>query len=114
MRALDKNIVDLQKEFDEFRIKAPLTGINPLTSDIGLKEGITENSRFEVLEKVIREDGTIKYKRAGIIRPEKGKIWDNRFMAEKEGTEESLLGYTTFEKVSGGDFYPGMLIREIK
>ena len=25
-----------------------------------------------------------------------------------------ILGYTTFEKVSGGDFYPGMLIREIK
>lgn len=35
-------------------------------------------------------------------------------MTEKEGTEESLLGYTTFEKVSGGDVYPGMLIREIK
>lgn len=26
----------------------------------------------------------------------------------------SDLSYTTFKKVSGGDFYPGMLIREIK
>ena len=24
------------------------------------------------------------------------------------------FGFTTFRKVSGGDFYPGMLIREIK
>jgi len=24
------------------------------------------------------------------------------------------LAYTEFKKVSGGDFYPGMLIREIK
>ena len=34
-------------------------------------------------------------------------------MAEEEGAPGATLGKTTFKKVSGGDFYPGMLIREI-
>ena len=41
-------------------------------------------------------------------------IWDNRFMAVEEKAEGASLKYTTFKKVSGGDFYTGMLIREIK
>ena len=35
-------------------------------------------------------------------------------MAKEEKAEGAELGFTTFEKVSGKDFYPGMLIREIK
>ena len=41
-------------------------------------------------------------------------IWDNRYMASEEQAYGSDFGFTTFRKVSGGDFYPGMLIREIK
>ena len=55
-----------------------------------------------------------QYKRKGTIKPVKGKIWDNRFMAKEEGAENSDLGFTTFTKVSGGDFYPGLLVRELK
>lgn len=113
-RALDENVANLQKNFDVFKVKAPLMNISPLTSEIGLKEGMTEKSRYEVLEVVEDEKGHIDYKRVGIIKPMKDKIWDNRFMAEEEGAENATLGFTTFEKVSGGDFYPGMLIREIK
>jgi len=50
----------------------------------------------------------------GVIRPVKDKIWDNRYMAAEEKAENATLGFTTFEKVSGGSFYPGMLIREMK
>ena len=39
---------------------------------------------------------------------------DNRCMAAEEQADGAGLGFTTFEKVSGGDFYPGMLVREIK
>lgn len=113
-RALDKNLADLQHSFSDFRIKAPLVSLSPLKAYIGMKEDIDEESRYEVLEPQLDELGKIKYKRAGIIKPIKGKIWDNRYMATEEGVIEATLNGTEFQKVSGGDFYPGMLIREIK
>lgn len=113
-RALDENIANLQKNFDAFKIKAPLLGINPLTCEIGKKEGVSESSRYEVLEAVQDPEGRIHYERVGIIRPVKGAIWDNRYMAKEEGAENANLGVTTFERVSGKDFDQGMLVREIK
>lgn len=41
-------------------------------------------------------------------------IWYNRFMAIEERADNASLGFTTFEKVSGGNFYQGMLVRELK
>ena len=79
-----------------------------------MKEDINEDSRYEVLEKEIDERGVTKYKRVGVIKPIPGKIWDNRYMASEEGSIESQLDATYFEKVSGGEFYKGYLIREIK
>ena len=114
VRALDKNIAELQHKFADFRIKAPLVSTSPLKAYIGMKEDVTEKLRYEVLEVVEEEDGRHSYKRVGIIRPIAGAIWDNRFMAEEEGSQESKLDGTLFEKVSGDEFYPGMLIRELK
>ena len=113
-RAIDENIVSLQNEFEEFRIKTPLVSNAPLTAYIGMKEGVTEKSLYEVLETIENEDGTRQYKRVGIIKPVKNLIWDNRFMAAEEGAATANLGYTTFIKESGSNFLPGMLIREIK
>ncbi len=113
-RAIDKNIAQLQKEYEVFRVKTPLFSIKPLTAKIGLKEDIDENSRFEVLEMIEDENGRIRYKRVGIVKPVKGKIWDNRFMAEfEEENEGSTRTETEFEVVSGSGFYPGMLLREM-
>lgn len=112
-RAIDENIANLQKNFEVFKVKTPLTGVEPLTADIGMKEGITEDSRFEVLEAVL-EDNRVVYKKVGEIKPIPGMIRDNRYMAEEEGATGAGLQYTTFKKTSGKDFYPGMLIREIK
>ena len=61
-----------------------------------------------------KDNGRTKYKRIGIIKPIKGKIWDNRYMAVEEEAVNALLKYTTFEVVSGKGFYPGMLVREIR
>ncbi len=113
-RAIDKNLADLQHEFANFRIKAPLISTEPLNAYVGMKEDITESSRFEVLERSINKKGHIEYRRVGVIRPIKNKIWDNRYWASEENTKESALGATYFQKISGGNFYPGMLIREIK
>lgn len=113
-RAVDKSISELQKSFDEFKVFTPLISTDPLCAYIGLKEGVDEDSRYEVLEKTIGANGRTKYEKVGEIKPVAGQIWDNRFMAADDNEAGSELQYTTFKKVSGKDFFPGMLIREIR
>lgn len=112
-RAIDENIVDLQRNYEEFRTKTPLVSVEPLTAFIGKKEGVSEDSKYEVLEVVEMENGKHKYNRVGVIQPMPNLIWDNRFMAEEEGAMGATLGKTTFKVVSGKDFAKGMLIREM-
>lgn len=112
-RAIDENVVDLQRNYEEFRTKTPLVSIEPLTAYVGMKEGVNSKSKFEVLEVVETEDGKHKYNKVGVIEPIENLIWDNRYMAEEEGAVGATLGHTTFKKVSGKDFSVGMLIREI-
>lgn len=113
-RALDENVANLQHSYEEFRTKSPLITTEPITAYVGMKEGVTEKSQFEVIEIVENEDGSRKYQRVGIIEPIKNLIWDNRFMASEEGAVGSSLGATTFKRVSGSkEFLPGMFIRDI-
>lgn len=116
-RAIDKNIVMLQKKYDQFKVKVPLNSIKPLTAQIGMKEGVTAQSRYEVIMPVFDEaTGKFKYSRKGVICPVPGKIWDNRYMAAEEQSAGSTLQATEFTVVSGSAaaFTEGMLIREIK
>ena len=112
-RAIDENVVDLQRNYEEFRTKSPLVSVEPITAFVGMKEGVTAKSQFEVLEVVELENGKHKYNRVGVIQPIENLIWDNRFMAVEEGAQGATLGFTTFRKVSGKDFSKGMLIREM-
>ena len=85
-RALDKAIVELQREYDEFKIKVPIYAVNDdgtVSVKIGLKEGVTEGSSYEVLMKDM-SSGVVQYKRVGMLKPVAGKIWDNRFGALEE------------------------------
>lgn len=114
-RAIDENVAQLQKKFDQFKVKVPLISTEPLVAPIGMKEGVTAGSKFEVLMPVFDEaTGKVKYNRKGIIKPEAGKIWDNRYMATEEQAEGADLSGTTFKLVSGTGITPGMLIRQIK
>lgn len=116
-RTMDECVVKLQKNYEEFKIKEPIYEIDEdgnVIAKIGLKEGVSEKSKYEVLEKIESEDGTTKYKKVGEIKPVKGMIWDNRYMALEDGAPNSELGGTTFKVTSGRNLYPGLLIREIK
>lgn len=112
-RAIDENIVDLQTEFEEFRTFTPILTSEPVTAGIGMKEGVSAKSRFEVLERVEEADGSYSYNRVGVVAPVEDQIWDNRYMAVEEGAKGATLGRTTFKKVSGSTPMAGMLIREI-
>lgn len=78
-RALDENIANLQKNFPVFQVKSPLD-VETMEAKVGMKEGITEKSIFEVLERVKTSEGKIAYKKVGEVKPVKNLIWDNRYM----------------------------------
>lgn len=112
-RALDSNVADLGKKYEVFRVRTPVVSVEPsITAYIGMKEGVTADSRYEVLETEIKK-GKTTYKRVAVIKPVSSKIWDNRFMASEELAYGADLGATTFVKESGSEILPGMLIREI-
>lgn len=114
-RAIDKNIMMLQRKFDQFKVKVPLYSTKPLMAKIGMKEGVSPKSKYEVLmPEFNKKTGKIEYKRKGVIKPVPGKIWDNRYMATEEEAEGAELSGTEFKVVKGSGFTPGMLIREMK
>lgn len=69
-----------------------------LKAYIGLKEGVTEKSRFEVLEAELSKEGKMTYKRVGVIQPKENLIWDNRYMASEEQAYGSTLVLPLSEK----------------
>lgn len=115
VRAIDAVIAKLQRKFEVFRTKTPLFSTEPLGAKIGLKEGLEKGDRYEVLEQVQDDEGRTRYRRKGVIKVDKDKIWDNRFMADEEREESGEAPQTIeFTIFSGpGKFYPGMLIRQI-
>ena len=113
-KAVDNGIAKLQRKFEQFRIKTPIYSVNPVTAKIGLKEGLQAGDRFEVLEQVMDENGKLSYKKKGIITVDGRNIWDNTNTIEElteAGKSTSGNQFTTFK--GSGEFFPGMLIRQI-
>lgn len=122
-RSMDKNIVALAKQYEDFKVKTPVYSV--LTNDkgkiegyaakIGMKEGISESSKFQVVQRIQDpETGKTKYKYVATVKPKKGQIWDNRYNAVLEEADGATLPYTTFVKTAGGEILPGMLLIEGK
>lgn len=116
-RALDKNIVELQREFSIFKVTSMIAGINAKNEAqvyIGLKEGVNPNSTYEVLQREYK-NGKLVYRRMATLKPKEDMIWDNRYMAVEEQAPNAELGYTTFTVNNPiGEIVPGMLVREVK
>ena len=114
MKAMDAVIVKLQKSHDEFKTKTPLFTGEPITAKIGLKEGLSEKSKFDVLEQRQDKNGKTEYVEVGTIKVDTSyPIWDNRYGAEEEHPD-TKVDKTYFKKISGKEFYPGMLIVQKK
>lgn len=89
-RAVDKSIVELQREYEDFKVNVPIYRVNEdgtVDVQIGLKEGVNSKSVYEVLMPTIDENGNSSFKKIGTLSPVEGKIWDNRFGALEEATE---------------------------
>lgn len=112
-RAIDKAIAQLQKKHPQFRVRTPLLTVSPIAAQIGLREDVDVNSKYEVLEVSESKDGRTTYKRVAVIKPKKESIWDNRYLAEFEEDYNASIKATEFELVSGSIPHEGVLIREI-
>lgn len=111
IKATDQTIAKLQKKFKIFRTITPLISTEPLAAKIGVKEGLGKGDKFEVLEQVLADNGTVELKRVGVIKVDKRKIWDNEYRADYE-SGDSGRAFTEFSG-SSNKFYEGMLIRQI-
>lgn len=123
VRATDGAIAKLQKKYDEFKTLATLhqDGEN-LYAFVGAKEGCDEGDKFEVLQKVLDDNGLETYEVVGKVSIEKGQLWDNRAGAQEKleggattkekGKANASLTYSGFGKSK--KLLEGSLIRQIK
>lgn len=116
VKATNRAVAKLERQYEEFRTKVPLYSVEPLTAKIGLKEGLEPGDKFEVLEQVLDAvTGKTYYKRVGVIQVG-NYIWDNSLSPEEtealrqQGTLPAQQ-YTIFN--GSGNFYPGQLIKQI-
>ncbi|PCJ24601.1 MAG: hypothetical protein COA97_09480 [Flavobacteriales bacterium] len=109
----------LQKKFEAFRTKTPLVSAKPLGAKIGLKEGLEGGDKYEVLEKTIDAEGKVKWKRKGVIKVDKNKIWNNQYnvgdgeQLDEDGKPIKSNGVEFTHFKGGKGYYPGMLLRQI-
>jgi hypothetical protein len=116
VRNIDNAFAKLQKENDVFKPLVKIRSREPLTAEIGMKEGLEGGEKFEVLE-LQEESGTgnIIFKRVSTVKVVKGKVWDNRYNSgEKpkndDGTDLIQDQFTVFN----GSAKNGTLLRLIK
>jgi len=123
VRNIDAVFAKLEKEYEVFRPKVPLSTVDPITAKIGMKEGMEGGEKFEVLEQTVDpETGLTQYKRKGTLKLDGDLVWDNRYNAGeeplqaevKEGEEKKpVLDCSTFSG-KAKSLYAGMLIRQIE
>ncbi len=115
IRNIDKVYTKLQKEYDVFKTKTPIYSVDPILAKIGLKEGVTDKDKFDVLEQVIdKKTGLTVYAKVATVKVDSKNIWDNRYNMgiDDEKPENADLKGTHFK--GGGKIQPGMLLRLVK
>ena len=103
-RTMDNSLAKLQKEYVQFRPVTPIHSAEPITAQIGLKEGLEPGQTFEILMSDFDEFGVPTYKQIGKVKVDKElPIWDNREGAalepelDKGGNPIVTPEFTTFK-----------------
>ncbi|MEJ6792498.1 MAG: hypothetical protein QNK89_07150 [Lacinutrix sp.] len=114
VRNLDKVYSKLQKKYEVFKPKSPIIiEDGKIFAQIGMKEGLEGGESFEVLEEIADPETyeMIGYKKIATIKVDKKQIWDNRFGADEENTQD--INKTLF-KGKAKKLSTGMLIMQKK
>jgi len=129
IRATDRAFAALQRDNEEFRPMASLHEVDgKLVAYIGMKEDIKSGDKFNVYKPEMNPDGqTVKeWKNVGVIKVNKGCVWDNRAGAgeviegeasdkkDKDDEEGGKAQYTEFKEKPSKSIYGGLMIRLTK
>ena len=118
VRNVDAAFAKLQKDHDVFKPKIPVLSTDPITAQIGMKEGLTGGEKFEVLELTYNQrTGKTEYKVVGRATVDRSKVWDNRYNAGNDPEtiitkDKSAINATLFKGSKSVE--PGMLLKQIK
>lgn len=107
-RAVDKSIVELQREHEVFKVNVPIYRVNEdgtVDVQIGLKEGVNKKSKYQVLMPEMDESGNLSYRKIGTLAPVEDKIWDNRFGALEEAEQRKIDNVEADEEAAEGNAY---------
>lgn len=117
-RSMDKNIAKLQKDYEDFKVKTPVSSVTDkgeILAKIGMKEDVNPNSSYQVIQRYVDEKtNRTRYRYIATVKPIRNMIWDNRYRLMEEDQEDQAVQETHFSKVSGGTILPGMLLVEGK
>ncbi len=112
-RNIDNLYASLQKKYDVFKPVIPIININPIMSQIGLKEGIKKGDKFHILQvQISPTTNKTSYKIVKTVTVS-SKIWDNRYAVYDSLNNSNTLKATIF-KGSSKNVFPGMLIKQVK
>ena len=126
-KALDREFVDLQDAYEEFRPMVPIIGFDVkgnIIADMGTKEGVKVKDKFNILEGYADENGVLKYRTKGTVAVIKwdgeqfeNGVWDNQSQdnidsaAAADGTEMEVVG-THLKKFKAAEI--GMFVKKTK
>ncbi|WP_234108843.1 MULTISPECIES: hypothetical protein [Chryseobacterium] len=114
IKSFDKAINNLQRSYDVFSVKIPVFTVDPvITIKAGMKEGIDKKSKFDVLERVIKEDGSEELVVVGKMKVDTDyPIWDNRYGADEENPNQEVDVTVLRVSKMKGEIVPGMLLMQ--
>lgn len=95
------NLIEMNVE--DFKVRTPVMGENPITAAVGSREGIRADQRYRVYENFLRND-SVKTRSIGIVRAV-NRVADN--MASRFDEEGNPL-VSEFRQVYGGSIKEGM------
>jgi len=105
-KGYDECLYNLEKKYEDFKVKTPIYQVNPIRAKVGKKEGIKTDYRFFAYEYIYDEKtSSSKQKFRGVIRST-SKIVDNRQVATGN------TGTTKFYQTSGRKLQTGYLLQQ--
>lgn len=119
VRNLDNAFAQLQKDNEVFKPKVPVLTSDPLTAQIGMKDGLKGGEKFDVLELTYNpKTEKSEYKSVGQVTADKKLVWDNRYTVGDEKPEQPVgpdgtpISGTVFK--GSKKIQPGMLLKQVK
>lgn len=105
-KGYEETVYSLEKKYEQFRVKTPISQVRPIRAKVGKKEGIKCDYRFFAYEYVYDEKtNSTKQKFRGVIRAT-SKIIDNRHVAKGD------MGTTKFYQTAGRRLKTGYLLQQ--